>query len=298
MVFVVGLGLAVMQAGKLNAQGAGQKEDGNQAADKAALKQTVQSLIAAIEAGDARAMAAHWTENGEYLADDGTAFRGRVAIEKEYLRAFAKRTAKVKAEFEVDSIRFPSKDTAIEEGYFKVRVGKDAPITSKFSILHVREGGQWLMAVVREWPNAGVVIRDLDWLIGSWAAKNDDVEIQSTYKWWGNKTFIRGEFSIKQKDRAASGFQMIGRDPATGDIRSWAFDPDGSFGEGVWTREGKKWFQESAGVLPDGTTISMTNIITQLDHDAFTFQSVDRTVGGEDVADLPPVRVNRVKTTK
>ena len=67
---------------------------------------------------------------------------------------------------------------------------------------------------------------------------------------------------------------MIGKDASTGQIRSWAFDPDGSFGEASWTRDGKKWTQESAGVLDDGSVLAATNILSRIDDDSFTFQSV------------------------
>jgi len=33
---------------------------------------------------------------------------------------------------------------------------------------------------------------------------------------------------------------MVGKDRSTGQIRSWTFDPDGSFGEASWARDGKK----------------------------------------------------------
>ena len=55
--------------------------------------------------------------------------------------------------------------------------------TSRYSVLYVREGGQWLMAVVREWPAQPVSLRDLDWLIGSWVARRDDAEVHTTYEW-------------------------------------------------------------------------------------------------------------------
>jgi uncharacterized protein (TIGR02246 family) len=270
-------------------------KDKDNVADTAAIKKAGQSFLKAYLAGDAKAMAAHWTENGEYYADDGTTIRGRAEIEKSYAELFAKKKPHTEAEIEVTSIRFPSKDTAIEEGYVKVRTGKDAPTTSKYSVLHVRESGKWLMAVVREWPSEGVSLRDLEWLIGTWEAKRQDTEVRTTYEWWGDKTFIRVNITIKQKDRTIQGFQMIGRDRSTGQLRSWTFDPDGSFGEATWSRDGKKWFQDSAAVLEDGSVQSATNILTPIDDNAFTFQSVQRTVDGEEVDDIAPIRVTRVK---
>lgn len=292
---ILGVGFYFKSANDAQAQGKG-KEPSAQAAERAAIEKSVKSFIDAFEKGDAKAVAAHWTENGEYVADDGHTVRGRAAIEKEYQEIFSKRKGKIKIDIDVDTIRFPSKDTAIEEGHFLVRGGdKNAASASKYSVLHVREGGKWLMAVVREWPAAGASIRDLDWLIGTWAAKREDAEVSTTYEWWGDKNFIRVNFNIKAKGKTLSGFQMIGKDASTGQIRAWAFDPDGSFGEAVWTRDGKKWMQDAAAVLPDGTTVSATHILTQIDNDSFTFQSVDRTHQGESVPDIAPIKVMRVK---
>lgn len=278
-------------------QPGGPKESKENAADIAAIKKAGQSFIKAYLAGDARAMAAHWTENGEYFTDDGVTLRGRAEIEKAYAEQFAKKKPHTEAEIEVTSIRFPSKDTAIEEGYFKVRTGKEPAVTSKYSVLHVRENGQWLMAVVREFPGENLSLRDLDWLIGDWEAKKDDIEVRTTYAWWGHdRDFLRADITIKRKDGVREGFQLITKDRATGRIRSWTFDKDGSFGEADWSRDGKKWTMESAGVLEDGSVLAATNILTQIDNDAFTFQSVQRSVGGEEIADIPPVRVSRVKS--
>jgi uncharacterized protein (TIGR02246 family) len=263
--------------------------------DAAAIKKAGQAFLKAYLAGDAKGVAAHWTENGEYLTDDGTTFRGRSEIEKAYADLFAKKKTHSQAEMEVTSIRFPSKDTAIEEGYFKVRDGKEAPAASKYTILHVREQGNWLMAVVREWPGEGTSLHDLEWLLGTWEAKHDDTEIRTTYAWWGAGNFIRVTITLTQKGRTREGFQMISKDRSTGQIRSWTFDPDGSFAEATWSRDGNKWSLDSAGVSDDGAVMAATNILTRIDDDSFTFQSVQRSVGGDEVADIPAVRVIRVK---
>jgi uncharacterized protein (TIGR02246 family) len=281
--------LTGQQAGK-----AGAGDPGN-AADEAAIKGAGRSFAKAYMSGDAKGLAGHWTEKGEYFADDGTSIRGRANIEAAYADLFANQKAKMKAQVETSSIRFPSKDTAIEEGYFKVWKGTDAPISTRYTILHVREQGKWLMAVVRELPSEGVTLRDLDWLIGNWEAQRGDTEIRTTYEWWGDKTFIRVNITLKEKNRTTSGFQMIGKDRSSGQLRSWTFDPDGSFAEATWTRDGKKWLLDSAAVLETGTVVAGTNILTRIDDDTFTFQSVDRTVGGTDAPDIPPVRVVRVK---
>jgi uncharacterized protein (TIGR02246 family) len=292
--------VAVVAIGYLRGQqtteklASGQADKGN-AADTDAIKKAGQSFLKAYLAGDAKAMAALWTENGEYFADDGTILRGRVDIEKAYRDLFAKKKPETEAEIDVTSIRFPSKDSAIEEGYFRMRTGKEAAVSTKYTVLHVREGGKWLMAVVREWPSEGNSLEDLDWLIGTWEAKREDAEIRATYEWWGDKAFIRAILNIKQKEQTSKGFQMIGKDHSTGQVRSWSFDEGGSFGEATWNRDGRKWVQAATAVLEDGSVQEMTHILTWIDKDAFTFQSVQRALNGEPMPDIAPIRVTRVK---
>jgi uncharacterized protein (TIGR02246 family) len=263
-------------------------------ADRAAIQAQMQSFLRAFEAGDAERVASFWTAGGELIEDDGGVYRGRAAIARAYREVFDPRQ-KRQAEIQRDSLRFPSRDTAIGEGHFKVRVGKADPVVSRYSVLHVREGGKWLMAVVREWPAEAVTLRDLEWLIGTWVAKRPDTEVRTTYEWMWDKSFIRVHFTIRQKDRTLSGLQMIGKDLASGQLRSWTFESEGGFGEAAWGRDGKSWVLDSAGRLTDGTTLATTIILTPLDRDSFTWQAVRRSLDGEELDDLPPVKVTRVK---
>jgi uncharacterized protein (TIGR02246 family) len=269
--------------------------DPKRAADDAAIRKQSAAFLATIEKGDAKALSAFWTEEGEYIGSDGTSYRGRQAIEEAYAKAFAKK-ATLKPVATIDSIRFLSRDTAVEEGYVRVNSGKsEQPASSRFSILFVREGGTWQMALLREWPDDGVALRDLDWLIGTWTAKVDDGEVRATYEWDENKKFIRVRSSIKTKDRNVTLTEMIARDPRGGTLRSWLFESEGGFGDGVWTWDGKRWTIEATGVRADGSEMTATNIVTRVDDDTFTWHSVDRTVDGEEVPNLSPVKIKRVK---
>jgi uncharacterized protein (TIGR02246 family) len=266
----------------------------NRKAARTAIQAQRQAFLKAFEGGEAEQVASFWTADGELIGDDGSVYRGRGAIEGAYRELFSSKK-KPRAEIQTESLRFPSKDTAIEEGYFKVHVGNVEPTTSRYSVLHVRESGKWLMAVVREWPTETVSLRDLEWLIGAWVAKRDDAEVHTTYEWMWDKSFIRVQFTIRQKDRTLRGFQMIGKDEASGELRSWTFESEGGFGEATWSRDGKKWVLDASGRLPDGSKLTATNILVPLDQDSFTWQTVKRSIGGEDVYELPPVRVTRVK---
>jgi uncharacterized protein (TIGR02246 family) len=263
--------------------------------DEAAIRKASADFIKHFEKGDARAIAAAWTTDGEYIGEDGTTIRGRADIEAAYARAFAKQK-RVKVEMTIESIRFPSKDTAIEEGYAKSYKGdSDQPTASRFSVLHVREGGRWLMAVLREWPDEGVSLRDLDWLIGTWEAKTDETEVRTAYEWDAKKNSIRCHITIKGKGRNVSATQVLLKDPRTGQLRSWMFDDDGGFGEGTWTRDGKRWVIAATGVQADSGELTARNILTPVDRDTFSWQSTERTLDDEDLPNIPPVKVKRVK---
>jgi len=272
------------------------KPDDGRAADRAAIAQGTASFIKAFESGNARAVAAHWTEEGEFINEDGSIIQGRDELERVY-GEFFKKNPKLSIDIDMETLRFTSRNTAIEEGYMKVhKIKPEETSSSRYSVLHVREDGKWLMAVVRDWPSEGVSLRDLDWLIGDWSAKRDDAEIHTSYQWDLNRNYIRSEFTIKSKIRNVSGFEVIGRDPQTGVLRSWVFESDGGFGGATWSRDGKKWMQEASAILPDGMTMAATNVITPIDRDSFTWQSIHRIIADEEVADTAPIKITRVKT--
>jgi uncharacterized protein (TIGR02246 family) len=265
------------------------------ASDEAAVRAAMANFIKAVEKGDAKAVAESWTPEGEYVSDDGTVIHGRVAIEAAYAKAFAKKK-NTKVEITTESIRFPSRDTALEEGYAKSFKGDAERATSShYSVLHVREDGHWRMALLRESPPLGDSLRDLDWLIGTWEAKTEEARIRTTYEWDAKKNSIRCHIAIEAPGRNSTGSQIILEDPRTGQTRSWLFDDDGGFGDATWTRDGKRWLIAASGVQTDGGELTATNILTPVNKDSFVWQSTERTLDGEALPNIPPVKVTRVK---
>ena len=222
-------------------------------------------------------------------------FRGRPALEKAYTEFFSKNPDNALA-VEVDSVRFPSKDTAVVEGHFKLHKGKKKElIVSRCSFLFAREDGKWLIAIAREWPGDGLNLRDLEWLIGTWEAKRDGTVVSTKYEWTANKSFIRCQFSVTQDGNTHTGMQIIGKDPALGALRVWTFEDDGGIGDTDITRDGKKWVHAARGLTADGRMLTATNIMTPIDADSFLWHAVGRVLDGEELSDLPPVKVTRVK---
>ena len=274
---------------------AAQKADEDRPADRDAVRKALDEFCTAFQTGDGKAVAALWTAEGEYVGDDGTAIRGRAALEKDYAKFFAKNPDN-RLEVEVETLRFPSRDTAVVEGHFKLRQGKAKElVVSRCSFLYAREDGKWLVAIAREWPGDGMEIRDLEWLIGTWEAKREGTTVTTTYEWTTNKTFIRCHLSITQDGKTVTGMQMIGKMPSTGGLHIWTFEDEGGIGDADITRDGKRWLFAARGSTADGRVITATNVMTPVDADSFLWQTVERTADGEPLPDLVPIAVTRVK---
>jgi uncharacterized protein (TIGR02246 family) len=302
IVLIVALSAGLVMAGHYQrgkvADRPSDKED--RVADREAIQKTFRGLLRALAKGDAEAVAAYWTESGEYVDDEGEIIRGRKALAAAYKALFAK-TRGVRVEGKAKDLRFLGQDAAVAEGSFSRQGADDLPATaSHFTALLVREKGQWRLAQFREEEDSEPVsLDDLKWLIGDWVAKNGPREVRITYAWDDKKAFIRGRFVVREKGKEVlSGRQVIGRDAAEGVLRSWVFESEGGFGSGVWRRDGGRWVVESEGTQADGTTTASVNVLTPVNADTFTWQSQDRSAGTDARPDTIPVKVTRVKKGK
>ena len=262
------------------------------AEDRAALHKRTEEILKAAARADARVLAGFWTETGEYVRGDDLTIRGRANIEKAYAAHFkAKKPGAV--ELQRESVRFLSDDTAIQEGTFLVKRPNPAEETrSRFSALLVRVKGQWYLGLLREWAE-GPSLQELAWLVGTWTSRTGDAEVKAVFEWTEDKTFLRSRFSMKTEGRTATGFQVVALDPATRAVRSWTFEAGGGIGEAAWIRTEKAWVAKSTAVTPDGERVTATTELTPVDANSFTWKSVDRTVGGEKVPDVGPIKVVR-----
>lgn len=263
-------------------------------ADREGIRATVKKFVEACEQGDAAAAAGLLTDGAELMPDDAPPIRGKQAVMEAFKQRFDGKQ-KQKIAIEVESVRFTSRDTALEEGHLKTSVNKQAGGSHRYSLMHVREDGKWLIAAIREWPSEEAPLRDLEWLIGSWQAQRDDLAISTTYEWVGQKAFIRGNIQTRQKDKTISAMQMIGIDPRTGGLRIWIFEANGIYATGSCQRDGNAWVFETSGETPEGVPVAAKNILYYVNADAFTWQPVQLRMGQEQIADLPPIKVNRVK---
>jgi uncharacterized protein (TIGR02246 family) len=291
--------LAVLFALAFHAQAAETRNEDT--SDVKAIRAAVDSYVAAYNRRDAKAVAEHWSDSGEWISPSGQKFQGKQAIEKE-LRALFTENKSVSIEVVQPSIRIVSPDVAIEEGTVRVVRPVEPPTNSTYLAVHVKKDGRWKLDTVRETdlpetPPATSPMQDLAWLAGEWTDTSPEASGAVAVKWTKNKTFLTYSFKASAPGMDdLEGTQVIGWDPAAGVIRSWMFDSDGGFGEGVWTKRHNAWVVTFTQVLPDGRRASATNIYTLVDDDTFTWKSVARKVGAQTLPNVEEVKMVR-KTT-
>jgi uncharacterized protein (TIGR02246 family) len=276
------------------------RQDAGTADEEKAIQKVRLAYLKAFNAGDAKALAGFWAEDGEFVDAEGRSFRGRGAIAREFAAFFAESKG-LTLDVTMDSLRFVAPGVALETGSSHVtRVSDGVSSSAAYNMVLTRKDGQWQFASVREIPSKQSSnydrLRDLEWLVGDWMAKNGGRTLEMNCEWAENRNFLFRRYSLKETDGASrTGLQVIGWDPVLGAVRSWAFDSDGGFGSEQWSRDGQRWVLEATAVRRDGAQTAATNILTPLDHDSFTWQSVRRTANEARLPDTAVVKVTRVK---
>jgi uncharacterized protein (TIGR02246 family) len=294
--------LAVVLMGSLahgaQAQDAASRTGHDRAKDRAAIHAAIQSYMEAFNAGDAEAVAKLWSPHAEYIDESGQRIQGRDAIQAEFETAFSD-GSHPRIELIDPRIRFLSSDVAMEEGHASVFRDDEPPTKTSYLAIHVRKGKVWQLDSVRETvlpsaPSHYDQLKSLEWLIGSWHDQEGSSKVDTTCEWTRNRNFITRSFKVMlQGQDELTGTQIIGWDPASETIRSWMFDSDGGFAHGVWTFTEDHWVIKAVSVLPDGRRASSINIITPVDHDSFTWESVGREVDGELLPNVDRINVVR-----
>jgi hypothetical protein len=131
-------------------------------------------------------------------------------------------------------------------------------------------------------------------MVGRWTDEAKNAQVELDCNWTKNRNFLTRAFKLDAGDGADfAGMQIIGWDPAAKTIRSWTFDSNGTFAEATWSRRGDRWFIENKGVLPDGRKATMVNVMKPVDENSFTWQTIERTAGGELLPNIDEVLMVR-----
>jgi uncharacterized protein (TIGR02246 family) len=266
--------------------------------EEPAIRTLVDAFAQAYNAGDSKKLASLFTADAEIVAEDGSSTQGRNAIEQVFAEIF-KEHPKGRLEIAVGSIRLVSPTLAIEHGTTTViHTPGEPPERNRYIVVHVKREGQWRMACARDLSDEPLAaeeqLKQLDGLIGDWIDESPDGVVMTSYRWTDNHCYILSEFTVHVHGRPAlTGSQRIGWDPLAKKIRSWVFDSEGGFAEGIWTRHGNQWIAKMTGVTRDGKASSSTTIITCVTKDRITWQSRDRVMGDERLPDVKEILIVR-----
>jgi uncharacterized protein (TIGR02246 family) len=268
--------------------------------DEAAIRASSADYEKTFNKGDAKAVAAFWTSDGELVDETGRVLKGREAIEKEFATIFADQ-AGAQIEVHTDSIKFLTPEVAIESGTTRARsANTPAGPPVKYTAVLVKGDGKWLLSNVSESPANGTSnarnLASLDWLVGEWKADlGDGKTYRMSCQWMPEKSFLSRTFSATEGDRTlSSGTQIIGWSPLIGGVVSWTFDSSGGVGHEMWEDHGNRWRIDASSLLADGQTSLATNLMNKIDDNTFTWRSVERSLNEKLLPDTAEVRVQRV----
>lgn len=273
----------------------------DQAGDEAAIRKNAEAYVEAYNKHDAKAVAAMWSPDAVYMdPSTGDAAVGREEIEKVFAETLAG-LKEAKLEVEVKSVDFMSPNVAIESGTARIIRPDTEPEETDYTAVNMKRDGKWLIDRISEEaplespPSNYEHLKELEWMIGSWIDRDDVAMVQTDCQWTKNQNFMNRSFAVVVGDEVdMAGMQIIGWDPIARQIRSWIFDSDGGFSEGKWTRKGDdRWFIQQEGTLPNGGRVSAVNVITRVDGDSFTWQSVNREMNGDILPNVDEVLVVR-----
>jgi uncharacterized protein (TIGR02246 family) len=271
----------------------------DQAEDEATIRANAEAYVTAYNSHDAKAVAAMWSPEAVYMdPSTGEAAVGREEIEVVFASILAN-LGDAKLEVEVASVEFVSPNVAIENGVARIIQPNAEPEETNYTAVNIKRDGKWLLDRISEEesavpPSSYDQLKELEWMIGSWIDQDEDATVQTDCEWTKNQNFINRSFAVVVGDQVdLAGMQMIGWDPVAKQIRSWVFDSDGGFAEGKWSRKGDRWIIQQTGTLPGGSRSSAVNIITRIDDDSFTWQSIQREVDGELLPNVDEVLVVR-----
>jgi uncharacterized protein (TIGR02246 family) len=266
--------------------------------DEKAIRLAAEAFATAYNAGDAKAVAALFVADGEIVSEESQSTQGRQGIEQAFAGIF-KEHPKTHMNLAVGSIRFVGPGTALEDGMATVTDEPAEPAQrSPYTVVYSKQDGRWLTASAKDLPDEAPTpeeqLKQLEWMIGEWVDESPDALVLTSYRWTDNQCYILGEFKVQIGGRPLmTGTHRIGWDPLTKTIRSWVFDSEGGFSEGIWTREGNRWIVKMTGVRRDGKIASATNITARVSKDRMTWQSRDRIVGGEKMPDIEEIPIAR-----
>ena len=250
--------------------------------------ENAQAFVDAYALRDTASIGELFTEDAEFYDEFGERTISRSAIEELFGDVFEASPESMISEIHLERVRLITDNVALEEGRTTAIASSGAtPQTSRYVALHVKEeDGVWRIDTLKSFgeqtDDRQQQLGQLIWLIGDWMSEQSDSVVQTTCRWSDDGNFLLRSFQIQiEGETAMSGVQRIGWDPLRKQLRSWTFDSEGGFFEGLWSRNGNQWIVVSQGVTATGEPASGTAVYTVVDEEMLTWEYRNLLVGNE-----------------
>jgi uncharacterized protein (TIGR02246 family) len=261
--------------------------------DEQAIRKNVEDYSASYNKGDIDGVGRHWTNDAEYINDEGKTTKGREAIVSLFNRGRVARKG-YKIQVQLQAVRILKPEVALEDGTVTLTAPDGTPEKNRFTGVLVKSDGKWLISRVQDLPAAAEAeesgpyqkLKQLEWLVGQWQDEENAADVHMTCRWGLDRTFLIQEYVIKRPNKETLEIsQRIGWDPTTDQLHSWIFDSRGGFSDGAWQRSGNEWNVNVSGVLPDGHRATARQVWSFVDDKHFKWQAVDREVDSRPLTD-------------
>jgi len=275
-----------------------QDSSGAKTAEEAAVRKAGAQYLDALRRGDAAALTAAWTPDGDYINAQGTVYKAADLIKKQFSGAAKgpKPAATDNAPAQpASTIRFVTPDVAIEDG---ASAGSADSVAGRYTVVWRKRGGKWLIDSVRETslppaandaaPSpAAANLSELDWLVGDWTGQADKTTYDISARFLDDQRVLEVRFTMRADQRVMLvGTEYVTRDAASGEILSCSINSAGGHGEGVWNLDDGLWTVDIEGATADGEPLESTVVFSPHDDGTLTWSVVGTTVDGQAVPDV------------
>lgn len=264
------------------------------------VKQAAAAYVASFNAGDEKALAAHWTAGAEL--EEGTGLlKGRDTIVASLVQ-WRKAHPQGSLAIEVTDVLPLGAGVARVQGTiaFTGQPGQE-PLASRFDSLRVLEDGAWKIAESRVVPSPRTAIGALSWLVGTWQSTDPKTgtTIDATYERAVGGNALIGRIKTTRKNGVTvEAIDLIHADRLSGVVRSTVVDSTGAQAEGVLSSDGTSFNRSYSGTPGDpaiGDHAEWVQVLAPLGPDKILWHTIERTVDGRGMPDTAPAHFRRIR---
>ncbi|MGD9646770.1 MAG: SgcJ/EcaC family oxidoreductase, partial [Pirellulales bacterium] len=158
-----------------------------ESAEVKAIRAAGAAYATALNEGDATALAASWTADGDYVDASGQHFKARDLIAEDF-GGLTKNELPHHLEIKESKIRLITPDVAIEDGLSQTTAGDTGAVAlGRFTAVWIKRDDKWLLDVVRECGGLPLTddqqLEPLTWMIGDWIGESGGLTYSLSVRW-------------------------------------------------------------------------------------------------------------------